>query len=169
MIFGKAADVVMKSGYILLGIIIVISIAIVAVMIMIHSPRKIQTPLTSTTTINQSELMATGPCTPEETDAYLLVCKTGQNFTELKLLKVGLDAAQVIIYDRCPISNQSNTSKCPPKIEWVLVNQTIQNCAFGSAALESGLVSTNMNAQTAVFAITPANTTVSPCILVGLG
>ena len=84
----------MKSGYILLGIIIVISIAIVAVMVMMPSPRKIQTPLTSTTTINQSELMA---------------------------------------------------------------------------ALEPGLVSTNMNAQTAVFAIPPANTTVSPCILAGLG
>lgn len=149
--------------------ILVIGIAIVTVMVMMPSPRKIQTPLTSTTTINQSELMATGPCTPEETDTHLLVCKAGQNFTELKLLKVGLDAAQVIIYDRCTISNQSNTSKCPPKIEWVLVNQTIQNCASGSAALESGLVSTNMNAQTAVFAIPPANTTVSPCILVGLG
>ena len=157
----------MKSGYVLLGIILVIGIAIVAVMVMMPSPRKIQTPLTSTTTINQSELMATGPCTPEETDTHLLVCKAGQNFTELKLLKVGLDAAQVIIYDRCPISNQSHTSKCPPEIEWVLVNQTIQNCASGSAALESGLVSTNMNAQTAVFAIPPANTTVSPCILIG--
>ena len=157
----------MELGYILLGMILVIGIAIVAVMIMMPSPHEIQTPLTSTTTINQSELMATGPCTPEETDVHLLVCKTGQNFTELKLLKVGLDAAQVIIYDRCPISNQSNTSKCPPKIEWVLVNQTIQNCASGSAALESGLVSTNMNAQTAVFAIPPANTTVSPCILIG--
>ena len=167
MIFGKATDVIMKSGYVLLGMILVIGIAIVAVMVMVPSPRKIQTPLTSTTTINQSELMATGPCTPEETDTHLLVCKAGQNFTELKLLKVGLDAAQVIIYDRCPISNQSNTSKCSPEIEWVLVNQTIQNCASGSAALESGLVSTNMNAQTAVFAIPPANTTVSPCILIG--
>ena len=77
------------------------------------------------------------------------------------------DYAQVIIYDRCMISNQSNTSKCPPKIEWVLVNQTIQNCASGSAALESGLVSTNMNAQTAVFAIPPANTIVGPCISAG--
>ena len=157
----------MKSGYVLLGMILVIGIAIVAVMVMVPSPRKIQTPLTSTTTINQSELMATGPCTPEETDTHLLVCKAGQNFTELKLLKVGLDAAQVIIYNRCPISNQSNISKCPPKIEWVFVNQTIQNCASGSAALESGLVSTNMNAQTAVFAIPPANTIVGPCISAG--
>ncbi len=154
----------MVQRYIVLSIILIIIIATVITIQSLHKNQITQVNVTTMTTINQSELKATGPCTTDKTNSSLLICKVGQNFTELKLLKIGLNAAQVLIYDDCPVSNQSNTSKCPPEIEWVSTNQVIQNCASGSNALESGLISTNINTQIAIFVLPPTNTVVGPCI-----